>query len=308
MKRTLIFGVIGLFLALPMIVLAIGQTTNPIIIDNALRGGEFQETLIIINNDGENVEVKLSVEGQTASWTKFYLPGDLKNPIESFSLEKDGQANIVVVFSVPQDTANGDYIGFVGAGKKVGTPSENKNESSVSVEQKINREVKIKVTDKETIKLLVSVIPETFDVKSGENLSVRFIYDNQSNVALKPQIQFRIRKADQTVYNAIFPYPDGDDPVRSLAQHEISALKIPTTGLADGKYLAEIEFLHNGQAILSQNFKFSIVSGSVLGAYDINLTNYWVSVPLGLVIVAILVVIFLIIGHKRKNKIGGQAV
>ena len=299
-------GILGLFLIVPVVVLAIGQTTDPIVIENALRGGEFQKTMIVLNNDGEKVEVKFSASGQIAGWTKFYLPGDLKNSIQEFSLEKDAQANIVVVFSVPSDAANGDYSGFVGAGKKIGPAQENKNESSVSVEQRIDRAVKIKVTDQETVNLLVSVIPETYDVKSGENLSVRFIYDNQSNVALKPQIQFRIKKDDKVVYNAIFPYPDGEDSVRPLAQHEIPAVKIPTTELADGRYIAEMEFLHNGQSIATQDFKFTIGGGSVLGAQEFNLTNYWVSVPLALVIAAIVLGIFFLVKKNWQNKRSGD--
>ncbi len=303
MTRNIFLGIIGLFLALPVMVLAIGQTTGPIVIDNALRGSEIQETMIIINNDREDVEVKLSVEGQTAQWTKFYLPSDLKNSIESFPLKKDAQENIVVVFSVPSDTANGDYTGYVGAGKKIENKNENKNESSVSVEQKINRLVEIKVTDTEIISLLVSVIPEKYDIKKGENLLVRFIFDNQSNIALKPQIQFKIKNSDKVVYNAIFLYPDGEDAVRSLAQHEIPALEIPTTGLKDGKYVAEIDFLHNNQAIFTKSFKFTVGSGSVLGASAINLSNYWLSIPLAIILAAVLLAIsFLIktILHKRK--------
>lgn len=305
-KSSPIFWLVGLFLLIsPVAVLAIGQTTDPIVIENALRGVELQQEMIIINNDNENVEVKLSADGQIAAWTKFYLASDLKNPIQSFPLEKDGQANVAVVFSVPQDTANGEYVGFIGAGKKVGDQAAKENESSVSVEQRINREVKIKVTDKETINLVVSVIPETYDVRSGQNLSVRFIFDNQSNVALKPQIQFRIKNDSQTVYNAIFPYPDGEDAVRALSQHEIPALKIPTTGLANGRYIAEMDFIHNGQVIANQSFKFSIGSGSVLGASAMNLTNLWVSVPLAIVLAGLLVGISFTIRRIRQNKGSG---
>ena len=49
MTRNIFLGIIGLFLALPVMVLAIGQTTGPIVIDNALRGSEIQETMIIIS-------------------------------------------------------------------------------------------------------------------------------------------------------------------------------------------------------------------------------------------------------------------
>lgn len=308
-KQSFVFWLFGLLLLVsPLMASAIGQTTDPIVIDNALRGGEFQKTMIVVNNDNENVEVKLSAEGQIAGWTKFYLPSDLKNPIQEFSLEKDVQANIVVVFTVPKDTANGDYTGFVGAGRKIGASTASKDESSVSVEQKINRDVTIKVTDKEVVKLLVSVIPEKYDVKSGENLSVRFIYDNQSNVAMSPQIQFRIKQNDKTVYNAIFPYPDGEDLVRPLAQHEIPALKIPTSGLASGRYIAEMDFFHNGKSVATQDFKFTVGSGSVLGAFEISSIGYWIIAPIVLVIAAILLGLFLIIRMKKKNTISGEIV
>lgn len=307
-RQSFILGLAGVFLSLPLLASAIGQTTNPIVVDNALRGGEFQDTLIIINNDNEQVEVNLSVDGQIASWTKFYLPSDLKTPIQSFSLAKDGQANVIAVFSVPKDTANGDYAGYVGAGKKLGETAQNKDESSVSVQQKINREVKIKVTDTEIVKLLVSVIPDVYDLRSGENLSVRFIYDNQSNVALSPQIQFRIKKDDKTVYNAIFPYPDGEEAVRSMAQHEIPALKIPTAGLENGKYIVEMDFLHNGKSILTQSFKFNVRNGSVLGAWEINSTSSWIALSVIVILAIIMIGFFLSQKMKKKNMAGGEAI
>lgn len=302
LKQLAVFYFILSILVAPSLVFAIGQVTSPIVIDNALRSGEYQERMIIVNNEKEKAEVKLSAEGQTASWTKFYLLSDLKTPIQTLTMEKGTNLTLAVVFSVPADAANGEYKGYIGAGKKAGSIAGSESGSSVSVEQKINREVTIKVTDKEEINLLVSVIPESYDVRTGKNLSVRFIYDNQSNVALRPQISFRIKNSSKIFYESIFPYPSDEDSVRALAQHEIPALNIATSDLASGKYIAEMEFLHNGQSIAAKSFKFNVGSGSVLGAMDINLSGLWPVAGLALILAAAFLAMALIVRKVIKNK------
>ncbi len=282
---------VGIFACLlivsPLAVLAVGQTTEPILVDNALRGEEFEQKMIIINTDGEQMNIDLSARGEVATWVTFYEPADLENPIESISIPAENQtANVVAVFNVPEDTANGVYKGYIGVAQ--GAQSVNDQEGSlVNVSQQIDREVTIIVTDQEIINLAVSVIPAKYDMVKDEALSVRLIYDNQSNVSLRPEVQFKIRQGDQTVYNSIFPYPEDEPSVRPSSQHEIPALEIATSGLNRGKYIAELTFLHNGEEILVKDFTFSVdYSGRVLGAMDFGAGIKWALVFGALVIFA----------------------
>ncbi len=280
-------------MALPLNVQAIGQMTQPIDIKDALRGQKYQSELIIVNTDKKEVKVDLTAEGQVKDWTKFYQRTDLKNAITSATATAGATLNIIAEFTVATTTANGVYTGAVSVTTKPDTATQ-KDQSYASIAQKIDREVTITVSDKENINLQVSVIPNKYDFASNEAMKIRFIYDNQSNINLSPQIQFKITQNDKTFYNAIFPYPENDTPVTALSQHEIPTLEIPTSGLGNGKYVAQISFLHNGKSISEKQFGFSVgmfsgFGGWVKGIKITSLTNNWLQIILvlaGLAVVA----------------------
>lgn len=283
-KKIIVLIFILTILFSPLSVLALGQMTEPIIITNALRGNEYQELLIVVNTDNTVANISFSTEGKVAGWAKFYLPNDLKNPIESVEIDAKQNKNIVAIFIVPADTPNGEYSGLVSAIKEPEAISAEEGSSS-DVAQKIDREVSITVGGKEQIGLQVSVIPKSYDLKKGESLDIRFIFDNLGNVSLRPQIDLKIKKDDKVVYNAIYPYPESEPAVRPNAQYEIPAIAVPTTGLENGQYRAEVDFLYNNQVIFENNFRFFIgTTGIVAGIKTISPRIFW---PIAIVVVVI---------------------
>jgi len=304
MKKIFIFTFVLLISALTVgpNVLALGLVTEPIIIANALRGNEYQEILMIVNTDNAQANIGFSTEGKIAGWAKFYLPNDLKNPIENLEMEAKQNQNIVAIFLVPTDAPNGKYDGFVSVIKKPAAMSQQDGSSS-SVAQKIDREVSITVGGEEKISLQVSVIPKKYDIKKNSPLDIRFIFDNLGNVSLRPQIDLKIKNLDgKVVYNAIYPYPENEPVVRPGAQYEIPAIAVPTNGLVNGKYLVEIDFLHNNQVIFEKDFRFSVITGGIVaGLKTISSRIFW---PIGIGITIIAMAVFTLLRVKRiiKNK------
>ncbi|MFH1890091.1 MAG: hypothetical protein ABIJ91_00780 [Candidatus Kuenenbacteria bacterium] len=274
-----IFIIAVVLFSMPAVILALGQMSEPIIIENAQRGESYEQEIFIVNNEDNVAKVDLVAEGDIVGWTKFYAVGDFENVIDSTMLKALGSGKVMAIFSVPDDAANGEYKGVIGVVRKPGetTSGEEEDGSSTAVSQRIDREVTIIVGGEERVGLAVSVIPKTYDLKTGENLSIRLIYDNQGNVALKPQVDLKIKNDEgQTFYSAIFPYSEEEPAVRSLAQYEVPALEIPTTGLAKGKYRAELKFLHNGEIVFEKDFRFSVGTGGfVLGASIAKLKGLW---------------------------------
>ena len=291
--KTIIFTmlIVGLTFLVSQSVLAIGLISNPIEVESALRNESFQEILKIFNSEDAETVYKLKTEGDIEGWAKFYEEDDLETPITQILAPAKSYYDVIVIFTVPEDAANGESNGQLTI---VLSPNEIEGEGSqASVRQSLSRDVYIKVTDEENIVLEVSVIPHSYDLKKGENLNVRLIYDNQGNVSLKPQIQFKIKQNDKNIYNAIFPYPEGIEAAKPGAQHEVPALEIPTSNLKDGQYTAEIEFLHNNQIILTKDFRFNIGShGSILGAFNINYKIFWPIIGVVAVIVFIAIILF----------------
>lgn len=259
------FFTILLILCLPITAGAIGQTTDPIVINNALRGKEYQQTMIVVNTEKTDAKIGFSAEGQIGEWAHFYKLGDLKTEFGGITMKPGEVRNVSVVFKIPDGTPNGKYKGFVSAVKR--SDSDGAIEGSGSaVSQKINREVTITVNDKESVAFEVSVIPQTYDLKNDELLSIRLIYDNRGNVSIAPQAQIKIKNETETIHNSIYPYPESETPVKPGEIREIPAIVIPTSKLEKGKYMAEMAFSEGGEIIYSKNFEFSI------GIYDVGST------------------------------------
>lgn len=251
---------------LPFKIFAIGQTTDPIVIKNAVRGNEYQKTMTVINTEKKNVKITFSAEGQIGKWAKFYALDNYTTALNYVDM-KSGEARAVnVVFVIPSDTPNGTYKGFVSALLKPDSSSVQEG-SSTSVSQKIDREVTIEIGGKEVVSFDVSVIPKSYDLQKNEILSIRFIYDNKGNVSITPQAQLRItplldnsntgEKSVQAVYNTIYPYPENQPAVKAGAIHEISAVEIPTSNFIKGKYVVDMSFMEKGKIISEKKFVFS---------------------------------------------------
>ena len=171
-------------------VFAIGQITEPIIIKDVLRGQEALTTITLLNSEQKEVKYGLRAEGQIADWAVFFSADDtnFENPITEIKMPADQYTNVNVRFKIPDDTPNGEYAGellvFLASNRELKS-----EETSVNVSQQIGRDVTITVTDKEIVKLQASFIPLTYDVQQGKPLKIRVLYDNQGNVAVKPDFQ-----------------------------------------------------------------------------------------------------------------------
>jgi hypothetical protein len=281
--------ILALFALAPVSVLALGQMTQPINITDAMRGQKINQELIVVNNEKTQIGVVFTASGQIKDWVKFYTPGDLQNPVATTTAEAGKNLNMIAVFSVPNDAPNGVYKGAVSVSNLPGLYAP-KDQSSASLTQKIDRQVTISISAAENIKLDVSVIPETYDIGLNQPLSVRIIYDNQSNVSLTPSISFKIKTNDDkaaTVYNVIYPYPDGVAAVNAKGNFEIPALKIPTSGIAKGEYLAQLQFLRGDTVLSEKQFAFSIGTQGAAIASKMGGSSIW---GIGILVLIILVI------------------
>ncbi len=299
-KLTFALLTLTLLLVFPTFGQAIGQITEPIVVPEGIRGQEIVSTLTLLNSEKKQTMIGIVAEGQIASWVSFYKKDDpeFKNPITEVFIEAGQYLDVAALFKIPSDAANGTYTGEISVVYNPDQATSKNDDSSSTVAQKISRAVEITVSDKEVIALDVSVIPEKFDFKTKEPISVRIIYDNQSNISLTPSIQFKIKQDEKTVYNVIYPYPEGEASVRSMSLHEIPALKISTDGLSKGAYLAELTFMRGAESMAVKNFSFSIGnSGIVLGAMFTK--NNLVKTIIGILILIVLIAI-IVVSLKRK--------
>lgn len=286
-------------------VFGIGQITEPIIIEDVLREQKVTATLKILNS-GEEAVYLLETKGDIEEWTKFYEVDDIEfnNPVTEVAVPSGIYLDVIAQFSIPEGTPNGEYSGQVVVATKPADESIEGEGTQTSVNLKVGREVTITVTDKEVIDFVTTVIPEKYDVGRDTPLSIKITYDNKGNISIRPDIHLRITKGAETVFNAIFPYPENEEAVAPQEKKTIPDIVWQTAGQESGKYKAEIGAFVGDKEITKKDFRFNVASGaggigSLLAAVlDGNLTLAWLIVGGVLIILAgILYAVF-----RRKTR------
>src|SRR3989338_6286699 len=96
-------------------VLGIGQSTDPIVFKNVLRGETVDSILYLSNSEDGPVKFEFETSGDVTGWATFYSTDDakLENPITFVEALAKANMRAFVQFKVPSDAANGTYSGEV---------------------------------------------------------------------------------------------------------------------------------------------------------------------------------------------------
>jgi uncharacterized membrane protein len=268
MDKALLFKISFLVFCLGIAanVFAIGMITEPIVIENILRGGEISKTVTVFNPEGSEVVYTLGTEGGIKGWAEFFEIGKLDTPVTKVNVPAKTYYDVIAKIKVPDGTPNGEYTGEIFV-KLEPKEQPNEGENTVSVAQMISREVRIKVTDQEVIKLDTTLIPETYDVKQGQSLKIKIIYENLGNISLKPNLQLKITSTsdEKAVFNAIFPYPETEDAVKPGETKTMPIFEWQTTGQPKGRYGVEVTTLIGSEVSEKNDFHFNIGDVSLGG-------------------------------------------
>jgi len=241
---------------------AIGMITEPIDLKDILRGQAVSETLTLVNSQNVPAFYELRSEGDVEGWVKFYLPTDInfENPLTKIEVPANSFFDAVALFQVPQEARNGLYRGAV---VLLSVAGDEEAENSVQVKQRIEREVKIEITDKETIKLESQIIPLKYEVNQGKPLEIKVIYENQGNVELKPSVELTVTKNNNNVFKAVFPYPENERAIKPLERKVFDPLLVwQTQGQAAGPYLIKVKVLLGDGIIQEENFSLNVLAFS----------------------------------------------
>lgn len=306
--KNLIFNSIAILVlgfTLTQSCLAIGQITKPIVLKNVLRGQEVIATLNLLNSEDDPIWYELTTTGDIAEWASFYNIEDknLENQIIKVEVPPQSYLDVVIKFNIPNDIPNGNYKGETIIATT--PPKENTQGVSAGVKLKVSREISIIVTDQEIIDFETTIIPVKYDMKKNEPLQIKVIYNNMGNVSIKPDIQLKIIRAGEQVFNAIFPYSE-ENPLKPFERKIMSSLiEWQTAGQTAGTYKAEINVLLNGEVIKQDDFKFTIgyETGAFLAAISMigmgSLTQGWFTIAGCILMVAVILISI----KKRKPKV-----
>ncbi|MFZ3099677.1 MAG: hypothetical protein WA103_00370 [Minisyncoccales bacterium] len=263
---------VGFFVLLPVSVLAIGQMTQPIVFENAMRGQELTETLTLFSSQDADVVYGLAGSGDIANWASFYKIDDIEsvNPITEIDVPAKEQVKVTVKFFVPADTPNGKYTGSVAV--TGGVPERQESSlNQVQVMDRVARKVTINVTDEEKILLEAEIIPAKYGVSVAEPLRIKALFENKGNVEIRPETHIKITRLSdsKTVHTAIYPYPEDEEAIKPFSSKVLDDLVVwQPLDMDLGKYNAQIKVKVNGDVKAEKDFNFDVMTNqdaAVLG-------------------------------------------
>lgn len=223
----------------------------PYITIDAVRGGVYQKSIIIYNQNDYNITVLLNSTGETKSWVSFYEPDNLSKSIEQTSVKGMSRKNIVAKIVVPKNASNKIYEGALVVSSMPSGTNLSGNYTSVSLNLPIM--LYINVTGEQILNLSVLSI-DVDDVEVGFPLEIRFHLKNTGNVVIIPYVRLILTK--DNVY--ITSIDSISDPIQPENIHT-HILSINTTGFPAGDYIAHVNITLDNETMYRGNVSFSLL-------------------------------------------------
>lgn len=285
---------------------AIGMVTDPIVVNDILRGQEVSRVVRVLNTE-ENVDVvyQLKTFGKIQEWTTYYETGDLNNPITKVKVPAGQYYDLVAKFKVPSDIDNGSYEGEIAIYLEADT-APNSEKVQMEIVQGLRKKVTINVSDIVSLDFSSSVLPLKYKISQGEPLEIKVTYNNKGNVLIMPDLAVKItnKETNEIIHDAIYPFPV--DKIKYVGIYEkqtLPLIKWPTDNIAPGKYKVELGVLIDKKSYYNNYFDLlitdrEIYSASLVSAIG-NKPFIFVSVALSLILGIPLIIALL---KARKGK------
>ncbi len=282
-KKVLAVLLIAAYMSSNAAAIGLGLAPSKIDVSNALKGGEYERTLMIYNTNPDEGLFDVSIDGAIQNWTTFHDPAD-KSDVKQMRIAGNSQKSVVAKFSVPADAANGKYAGTIYASLlpvKKGVLEG----ATQSVTVRMPSDVVITVSGEQIVKA---------EVRSINVNSVEIDYPlrsdvgcyNVGNVVITPKVSVELKKDGTVVRTAV----NDNTPVKPQELKTVSA-EISTTDLNLGNYIVTVKAFLNNELLKQEDVNVSIlkrgtlsVEGKIAGALvapsSINLgVVYSVSIP-----------------------------
>jgi len=294
-----------IFLSLPSFAMAIGQASSPIIIENAVRGQEYEDVLTLFNSSDEEEHFSLSAEGEIAEWLTFYKLDDATNPIKELDIAANSRLQAKVRISVPTSAPMGKQSGLVVFAllNKLKEGETNSN----PVMQQVSREVTVNVNDQGIVSAEAFVSLKKNIISRNEPLEINVAYYNSGSVSSKPQIRLGIFKNDINIEDIIFPYFKDKRAIMPMQTEKMSVIW-QSAGQETGRYRAEVSVMSGDQIMKEDSFAFQISDENFNSLATANVVkgftnaNFYLWIALGVAFLLVLIFVTVKIFNKKVNQ------
>ena len=237
----------------------IGLAPARIELSDAMRGGEYDYTLILINpGDGETYYTLGTEEGEAAAWVSYFEHEGAENPIEGILVPGDTRMPLMVRFNIPEDAANRTYevnlLVEAGLAPPDAAAPRARRESlgGAEVMVRIASEVTIDVTGTQILTAdVTSIMVENTEVNYPLRTTVHM--RNTGNVDARPEVRVEARRDEQLVREYVF----SEEVIKPGAEAVIMG-EGDTTGMEDGEYLVNVSVRLGGQEISTYEREVSL--------------------------------------------------
>ena len=245
---------VGLILSLLLPLLAstvnaggIGLAPRKIIVHDALRGSEYERTIMVFNICNTTLTLSLNASGDAGSWISFYEEDNPNTPTETITIE-DENATLLLKIKVPEDATNGAHNASILL-KSVPTTGG----TGSGVVFGINADVSVEVTGTQILTGIVKYIT-TRDTEVNYPLRTQVMFQNTGNVIANPEIKTVITKDGAFVDSFIY----ADTEIKPGITDTISR-EWDTTGMESGDYVANVTISLDGEILAEQERPFKLL-------------------------------------------------
>ncbi len=237
----------------------IGLAPASIELSDAMRGGEYDQTLVLFNpGDGETYYTLGTEEGEAAAWVSYYEHERSESPIEGILVPGNTHMPIMVRFNIPEEAANRTYevrllVEAALAPPGAAAPGPRKESlGGAAVTLRIASDVTIHVTGTQILTAdVTSIMVENTEVNYPLRTTIHL--RNTGNVDARPEIQVEAWRDEQRVREFVFA-----DEVLKPGANAVIVGEGDTTGMEDGEYLVKVSVRLGGEEIGSYEGEVSL--------------------------------------------------
>jgi hypothetical protein len=255
LKKIAAAGTIALMVLLlspfPAFALGIGIAPSQILVNNALRGGEYERTVTVFNPDENANNFTLRTEGEAGGWISFYKFENVNTPIKEISIGAQGNYPVLAKINISPDAAKGTYNATVIAET---IPVSTNETGTVAAVLQASVSVTVEVTGDQVIGGVVNAIIVE-DTEPGYPVRVKIVFENTGNVVAKPKIDITIHQDNNIItsftHERTKVKPTSNEPI--IAEWNTTAKNVP------GDYKAKMVVSLDGRTLRSEDVPFKIM-------------------------------------------------
>jgi hypothetical protein len=229
----------------------IGVGPAVLILEDALRGAEYNRTIFLYNYNNFDANITLNPTGEVSGWLTFYSINNTNQSIKYVIVPKQNFTKILIRINIPENISNGLYSGTVFA--TLLPEDVNISNMSTTVTLKMPIELSINVTGVQDLNATIeSIVVEKTEI--GYPLNIKIGITNTGNVIARPKIIINITKDD--VYVDRIVYQKDNIPPGEFKQIIVAW---NTTNMVAGTYIGNLTILLGKKTLLTKDVTLRIL-------------------------------------------------